>query len=123
MLAAKPVGPEAVNHCRRLIRLRRVEYIGQAAVARFDTIRLRNDALHLDILEKITIQRQPHFTAGDLFRPDVDDVDRMNKARIDEADILEAAREIQGLERIDQITYAVLERGGHITVVPIDKKA
>ncbi|MBC7944879.1 MAG: DUF421 domain-containing protein [Burkholderiales bacterium] len=49
--------------------------------------------------------------------------DRMDKARIDEADILEAAREMQGLERIDQIKYAVLERGGGITVVPIDKKA
>lgn len=49
--------------------------------------------------------------------------DRMGKARIDEADILEAAREMQGLERIDQIKYAVLERGGGITIVPIDKKA
>jgi uncharacterized membrane protein YcaP (DUF421 family) len=44
--------------------------------------------------------------------------DRMDKARIDEADILAKARELQGLERIDQIKYAVLERSGGITIVP-----
>jgi uncharacterized membrane protein YcaP (DUF421 family) len=44
--------------------------------------------------------------------------DRMNKARIDEADILEAARRLQGLERMDQIKYAVLENSGGITIVP-----
>jgi uncharacterized membrane protein YcaP (DUF421 family) len=45
--------------------------------------------------------------------------DRMDKTRVDESDILEAARELQGLERLDQIKYAVLERGGKITVVPM----
>lgn len=44
--------------------------------------------------------------------------DRMDKARIDEKDILTAAREKQGLERIDQIKYAVLERSGGISVIP-----
>jgi uncharacterized membrane protein YcaP (DUF421 family) len=44
--------------------------------------------------------------------------DRMAKARVDGSDILEAARELQGLERMDQIKYAVLERAGHITIVP-----
>ena len=34
--------------------------------------------------------------------------DRMNKARVDEEDILEKARQ-QGLEGMDQIKYAVLE--------------
>ena len=43
---------------------------------------------------------------------------RMNRERVDENDILEAAREQQGLESIDQIKFAVLERGGKITVVP-----
>jgi uncharacterized membrane protein YcaP (DUF421 family) len=43
--------------------------------------------------------------------------DRMNKARVDEEDVLHAARELQGLERIEQIKYAVLERNGDITVV------
>ena len=44
--------------------------------------------------------------------------DRMDKARIDEEDILESARELQGLERMEQIKYAVLERGGHISIIP-----
>jgi uncharacterized membrane protein YcaP (DUF421 family) len=44
--------------------------------------------------------------------------DRMDRARIDERDILQAARETQGLARLDQIQYAVLERDGGISVVP-----
>ena len=43
---------------------------------------------------------------------------RMNRERVDENDILEAAREQQGLESLDQIKFAVLERGGKVTVVP-----
>lgn len=43
--------------------------------------------------------------------------ERMNKVRIDEDDILEAARELQGLERFDQIKYAILERSGDITII------
>jgi uncharacterized membrane protein YcaP (DUF421 family) len=43
--------------------------------------------------------------------------ERMNKVRVDEDDILEAARERQGLERLDQIRYAVLERSGEITII------
>jgi uncharacterized membrane protein YcaP (DUF421 family) len=42
----------------------------------------------------------------------------MNRERVDESDILEAAREMQGLESISEIKYAVLERGGQITIVP-----
>jgi uncharacterized membrane protein YcaP (DUF421 family) len=45
-------------------------------------------------------------------------LDRMNRARIDEQDILVAARDLHGLERLDQIKYAVLERSGGITIVP-----
>jgi uncharacterized membrane protein YcaP (DUF421 family) len=44
--------------------------------------------------------------------------ERMSKLRIDEGDILQAARESQGLERLEQIKYAVLERSGGITVIP-----
>lgn len=44
--------------------------------------------------------------------------ERMDKVRVDEEDVLEAARELQGLERIDQIKYAVLERNGAISVIP-----
>jgi uncharacterized membrane protein YcaP (DUF421 family) len=43
---------------------------------------------------------------------------RMEKARVDEDDVLAAARETQGLERMDQIKYAVLERSGGISIVP-----
>jgi uncharacterized membrane protein YcaP (DUF421 family) len=44
--------------------------------------------------------------------------DRMEKARIDQEDVLAAARERQGLERMEQIKYAVLERGGGISIIP-----
>ena len=43
--------------------------------------------------------------------------ERMHKARIDEEDILEAARRLQGIERLDQIKYAVLEVSGGISVI------
>jgi uncharacterized membrane protein YcaP (DUF421 family) len=44
--------------------------------------------------------------------------DRLKKVQVGEEDILSAARELQGLERMEQIKYAVLERNGHITIVP-----
>jgi uncharacterized membrane protein YcaP (DUF421 family) len=44
--------------------------------------------------------------------------DRMEKARIDERDVLTAARTGYGLERMDQIKYAVLERNGSISIIP-----
>ncbi|HZM33932.1 MAG TPA: YetF domain-containing protein [Burkholderiales bacterium] len=44
--------------------------------------------------------------------------ERMDKVQVDDADILSAARELQGLERMEQIKYAVLERHGGITIVP-----
>jgi uncharacterized membrane protein YcaP (DUF421 family) len=47
--------------------------------------------------------------------------DRMSKERVDETDILSAARELQGLARMDQIAYAVVERNGGITIVPKEK--
>lgn len=43
---------------------------------------------------------------------------RVRKARIGEADILEAARHSQGLERIDQIKFAILEKNGKISIIP-----
>ena len=42
----------------------------------------------------------------------------MDKARVDEQDILESARRLRALERMDQIKYAVLERDGTITIIP-----
>jgi uncharacterized membrane protein YcaP (DUF421 family) len=44
--------------------------------------------------------------------------DRMHKARVDESDVLTAARELQGLKRMEDIEYAVLERSGSISIVP-----
>lgn len=42
---------------------------------------------------------------------------RMRMARVDVDDVLEAAR-TQGIGRLDQIRFAVLEINGHITVIP-----
>ena len=47
--------------------------------------------------------------------------DRMRKARIELADVLEAARHTQGLERMDQIKYAVVEISGGITIIPKER--
>jgi len=78
----------------------------------------------LDVLISLIKQRSPAFSNL------VDSVpvvliengkihkDRMDKARVDEDDILESARELQGIERMDQIKHAVLERSGHVTVIP-----
>ncbi len=46
--------------------------------------------------------------------------DRMASARVDEQDILEAARIAHGLARLDQVRYAVLERSGKISVIPAE---
>jgi uncharacterized membrane protein YcaP (DUF421 family) len=43
--------------------------------------------------------------------------ERLEKAGVDEDDILQAARELRGLERLEQIKYAVLERHGGITII------
>ena len=44
--------------------------------------------------------------------------DRLKRSRLDVDDVLESARSTQGLERLDQIKYAVLERDGSISVIP-----
>ena len=46
---------------------------------------------------------------------------RMRAERVGPEEILGAAREAHGLERLDQIKYAVVEQNGHITVVPRKK--
>lgn len=43
--------------------------------------------------------------------------ERMRKARLVEADILEAARFSQGLETIEQIKFAIIERNGKISII------
>ena len=47
--------------------------------------------------------------------------DRMRMERVDESDILAAAREMQGIERMDQIKHVVVEANGGITIVPKKK--
>ena len=44
--------------------------------------------------------------------------DRMAKERVSEEEVLEAAREFHGLEALDQVKFAILERNGKITVIP-----
>ena len=44
--------------------------------------------------------------------------ERMNMSRLDEGDILQAARDKQGLERMEQIKYPVLEESGEISIIP-----
>lgn len=44
--------------------------------------------------------------------------DRLDRSRVDENDILEAARRLRGLENMSQIKYAVLEKDGNISIIP-----
>lgn len=44
--------------------------------------------------------------------------ERLTRERVSREDVLHAARERHGLERLDQIKYAVLEQSGGISIVP-----
>lgn len=44
--------------------------------------------------------------------------DRMRQARVDLDDVMAQARLSHGLERLDQVRYAILERDGRISIVP-----
>jgi len=82
----------------------------------------------LDIMLSLWKQRSERFEKfldgvplalienGKLFK------DRMSMERVDENDILAAAREMQGLERLDQIKHAVVEASGGITIIPMKEK-
>jgi len=43
---------------------------------------------------------------------------RMRRARVTEDNVMEAARRLHGIERVDQIKYAILEATGDISIVP-----
>jgi uncharacterized membrane protein YcaP (DUF421 family) len=43
---------------------------------------------------------------------------RMTQERVDDVDILTAAREHEGISRLDEIDCAVVEQSGGITVIP-----
>lgn len=44
--------------------------------------------------------------------------ERLDKEGVDLEEIMAAARQAQGLERLDQIKYAILERTGGISIIP-----
>jgi len=44
--------------------------------------------------------------------------DLMKKARVDEDDVMVSAREPPGLERMEQIKYAIIESSGSISIIP-----
>lgn len=44
----------------------------------------------------------------------------LRRARVDLQDVMDAARQQHGLERLDQVKFAVLEVGGNISIVPAD---
>lgn len=46
------------------------------------------------------------------------DARALKRARVDIEDVLESARSKHGVERLDQIKFAVLEVGGDISIVP-----
>jgi uncharacterized membrane protein YcaP (DUF421 family) len=46
---------------------------------------------------------------------------RMKKSRVDESDVLQAARANLGLEKMEEVKYAVLEKDGSISIIPFDK--
>ena len=48
--------------------------------------------------------------------------DRTAHERVDVEDVLAAAREHHGLQRLEEIKYAVLERSGGISIVPQQKQ-
>jgi uncharacterized membrane protein YcaP (DUF421 family) len=46
--------------------------------------------------------------------------DRMTNMKIRLDDVLETARLNEGVERLEQIKHAILERGGAISIIPAD---
>jgi uncharacterized membrane protein YcaP (DUF421 family) len=82
----------------------------------------------LDILLSVLGYRFPRFNGFMNSRPELvvengkTIKDRMAAARIDEEDILASARENYGLERMDQIKFAILETDGGISIIPREGK-
>jgi uncharacterized membrane protein YcaP (DUF421 family) len=48
---------------------------------------------------------------------------RMDKTKVDEDDVMQAARISLGLERMEDIKYAVLEKDGSISIIPFAEKS
>lgn len=45
---------------------------------------------------------------------------RMRRARLTEDDIMESARNSQGVEEVAQIKFAIVERNGKISIIPME---
>jgi uncharacterized membrane protein YcaP (DUF421 family) len=77
-----------------------------------------------DILMSLAKQRSPlvakliEGTPLVLIEKDTKHRIYMERERVDEAEIMQAARHCHGIERMDQIDYAVVETSGDITIVP-----
>lgn len=78
-----------------------IDYLFSVLKGRFEWFQLASDGAPLVIVDQ-----------GKMLKK------RMSKSRVDEGDILEAARSLHGLERMDQIKYAVLEKDGSISIIP-----
>lgn len=50
------------------------------------------------------------------------DEEALRMSRMDRKDIMEAARQLHGLQRLDQVQYAVLEADGDISIIPRKEK-
>jgi uncharacterized membrane protein YcaP (DUF421 family) len=48
---------------------------------------------------------------------------RMRKSKVSEEDVLEAARIIHGLQKMEDIKYAILEKSGDISIIPFRASA
>lgn len=83
--------------------------------------------LFMNVMLSVIKQRSPRFerwldgTALVIVEHGRPNREYLTKARVDEEDILEAARSSQGLERMEQIKFAVLERDGTISIIPAEK--
>ena len=77
-----------------------------------------------DILLSLLKQRLPFLdpildgTAVILMRDGQVLEDRLTRERVDKNEILEAARIQLGIESLDEVKLAVLERGGDISIIP-----
>ena len=48
---------------------------------------------------------------------------RMRKSKVSEEDVLEAARVLHGLQKMQEIKYAILEKSGDISIIPFRMSA
>jgi len=78
----------------------------------------------VDILFSLIKQKSPLFakviegTPVILIEQDTTHTKYMERERVDESEIMQAARKDHGLQRLDQIGYAVVEASGEISVIP-----